>query len=172
MHTTRQLNVISQEEELKKLSKDIELHMNSPTNDLSNVVHPGLWENAERINTNSPAFEYGKFAAGQIVIPTSVDSRLTDKLNKTDKAELRQQARSIFKLLEPKKNLPPKKIPRFIAYTRPDQPLAYALAIGPGVYAAVYSVMREIRRRASSEIDGWLPHRVIELGSGAGVSAW
>ncbi|TIB75293.1 hypothetical protein E3Q24_00146 [Wallemia mellicola] len=172
IHSTRQLNLINQEDELKKLSKDIELHMNSPTNDLSNVVHPGLWENAERIDTNSPAYKFGKFAAGQIVIPASVDSRLTDKLNKIDKAELRQQARSIYKLLEPKKNLPPKKIPRFIAYTRPDQPLAYALAIGPGVYAAVYSVMREIRRRASSEVDGWLPHRVIELGSGAGVSAW
>ncbi|TIB36331.1 hypothetical protein E3P86_02533 [Wallemia ichthyophaga] len=158
-------------EELQKLYRDIELHNNTST-DLSNVIHPELWESEERIETNSPAYKFGKYGAGQVVIPDSVDSTMSERLANTNKAELRQQTRSIYKLLEVNKNLSPKQIPRFIAYTRPDQPLAYALAIGPGFYAAVYSVMREIRRRASSEIDGWLPHRVIELGSGAGISAW
>ncbi|TIA86377.1 hypothetical protein E3P99_03693 [Wallemia hederae] len=171
INTSAVLRNPSQDEELQKLYRDIDAHYNTST-DLSNVIHPGLWESEERIETNSPAYKFGKYGSGQIVIPETVDSSMADRLANTDKAQLRQQARSIYKLLEVKKNVSPKKTPRFIAYNRPDQALAYALAIGPGVYAAVYSVMREVRRRASSEIDGWLPHRVIELGSGAGVSAW
>lgn len=160
--------------DLDKLSNDINLHLSNRSNeseiDTSNVIHPGLWDEEPRIETTSDAYKYGKLVKeGQTILPVDIENNLKERLDAVDdKHHIRQVSRSVYRMIE-KGN---KNEVRFVNYNSLDQALAYVMAIGPGVYAAVYNVMREIRRRNNSDIGGYLPTRLIEFGSGAGVSSW